>query len=165
MGFSLTITHIIMVIGAVILASAFVACALYTGNVVQNEFTQGVSDAKKTVDTQIDIVYATANTTGAPVFAIYAKNTGKLPLNDFTYLDIYVGTYGQAQLYSYNAAASLESGRFSVTDANGNGIWEPRETATIYAYPTGTIDNAMLEAKIVPSRGIGSDYLFSAPTT
>lgn len=165
MGFSLTITHIIMVIGAVVLASAFVACALYTGNTVQNEFTQSVSDAKTTVDTQIDIVYATANTTASPVYAIYAKNTGKLPISDFTFVDVYVGTYGEAQLYTYSASASSGSGKFSVTDANGDGIWEPRETATIYAYPTGTIDDATLEAKIVPSRGIGSDYLFSAPST
>jgi archaellum component FlaG (FlaF/FlaG flagellin family) len=165
MGFSLTITHIIMVIGAVVLASAFVACAIYTGNVVQNEFNQGVSDAKTTIDTQVDIVYATANTTGSPVYAIYAKNTGKLPLSDFTFLDVYVGTYGQAQLYSFDAAASTGSGKFTITDANGNGIWEPRETATIYVYPTGAIEGAMLEAKIVPSRGIGSDYLFSAPAS
>jgi len=165
MGFSLTITHIIMVIGAVILASAFVACALYTGNVVQNEFTQGVKDAKTTVDTQTDIVYATANTTGSPMYVIYAKNTGKLPLSDYTFLDVYVGTYGQAQLYSYDAAASAASGKFSLTDANGNGIWEPRETATLYVYPTGAIEGSMLEAKIVPSQGIGSDYLFSAPSS
>jgi archaellum component FlaF (FlaF/FlaG flagellin family) len=163
MGFSLTITHIIMVIASVILASAFVACALYTGNIVQNEFTQGVSDAKSTIDTQLDIVYATANTTGNPVFVLYAKNTGKLPLNDFTYFDVYVGKYGQAQLYSYDQTAGMGSGKFSVVDANGNGVWEPRETATIYAYPTSAVDGAMLEARIVPSKGIGSEYLFSAP--
>jgi archaellum component FlaG (FlaF/FlaG flagellin family) len=161
MGFSVTITHIIMVIASVVLASAFVACALYTGNIVQNEFTQGVSDAKNTVDTQVDIVYATANTTGSPVFVVYAKNTGKLPISDFTFLDIYVGKYGEAQLYSYSASASTGSGNFGITDANGNGIWEPRETATIYAYPTGAVNGQMLEAKIVPSKGIGSDYLFS----
>lgn len=165
MGFSLTITHIIMVIGAVVLASAFVASALYTGNVVQSEFNQGVSDTKTTVDTQIDIVYATANTTGSPVFVIYAKNTGKLPLSDFTYLDIYVGAYGEAKLYSYSASASAGSGKFTITDANGDGVWEARETATIYVYPTGAIENTLLEAKLVPSKGIGSDFLFSAPTT
>ena len=165
MGFSVTITHMIIVIASVIVASSFVACALYTGNIVQSEFTQGVSDAKSMIDTQIDIVYATANTTGSPVYAIYAKNTGKLPVTDFTFLDVYVGNYGAAQLYSYDVTADAGSGKFNVTDANGNGIWEPRETATIYAYPTGSIGNAVLEAKIVPSKGIGSDYLFSAPTT
>jgi len=165
MGFSLTITHMIIVIASVVLASTFVAAAFYTGNIVQSEFSQGVSDAKSTIDTQLDIVYATANTTGSSVYAIYAKNTGKLPVTDYTYLDVYVGKYGQAQLYSYDASASAGSGKFSVTDANGNGEWEPRETATIYAYPTGSIDGDVLEAKIVPSTGIGSDYLFSAPTT
>ena len=165
MGFSLTITHMIIVIASVVLASAFVAAAFYTGNVVQSEFSQGVSDAKSTIDTQIDIVYATANTTGSPVYAIYAKNTGKLPVSDYTFLDIYVGKYGQALLYNYDVSASAGSGKFSVADANGNGILEPRETATNYAYPTGSIDGDVLEAKIVPSTGIGSDYLFSAPTT
>jgi archaellum component FlaG (FlaF/FlaG flagellin family) len=165
MGFSLTITHIIMVIGAVVLASAFVACAMYTGNVVQSEFSQGVKEAKNTIDTQIDIVYATANTTGDQVYAIYVKNTGKLPLSDFTYLDVYVGAYGEANLFSYSASASSGSGKFSISDANGDGVWEPRETATIYAYPTGAIQNALLEAKIVPSSGMGSEYLFSAPGT
>ncbi|MCW3984328.1 MAG: flagellin [Candidatus Bathyarchaeota archaeon] len=165
MGFSLTITHIIVVIASVILASAFVACALYTGNVVQNEFTQAVSDAKSTISTQVEIVYATANQTGTPVFAIYAKNVGKLSINDFTFLDVYVGNYGSAQLYNYDATAAGGSGKFTITDANGNGVWEPRETATILAYPTGAIDGSVLEAKIVPSKGIGSDYLFSAPAS
>jgi archaellum component FlaG (FlaF/FlaG flagellin family) len=155
----------IIVIASVIVASSFVACALYTGNIVQSEFTQGVSDAKNMIDTQLDIVYATANTTGTPVYAIYAKNTGKLPVTDFTFLDVYVGNYGAAKLYSYDITADAGSGKFNVTDANGNGIWEPRETATIYAYPTDSIGNSVLEAKIVPSKGIGSDYLFSAPTT
>jgi archaellin len=164
MGFSVTITHIIMVIASVVLASAFVACAFYTGNVVQNEFNQGVSDAKTTIDTQVDIVYATANTSEPYAYVIYAKNTGKLPISDFTFLDVYAGDYGKAQLYTYSATASAGSGTFRVVDANGNGVWEPRETATIYAYPTGSIDNTVLEARIVPSKGVGSDYQFSAPT-
>jgi len=163
MGFSVTLTHIIMVIASVILASTFTACAFYAGNVVQNELNQGVSNVKSTVDIQLDIVYATVNTTSPPNFVIYAKNTGNLPINDFTYLDIYAGTYGNAQLYTYDLTANAGSGKFTIIDSNGNGIWEPRETATIYVYPTGEINGTIFEAKIVPSQGIGSDYLFSAP--
>ena len=163
MGFSVTLTHIIMVIASVILASTFTACAFYTGNVAQNELTQGVSDAKNTMDTRLDIVYATSNTTTPSYFVIYAKNTGKLPVNDFTYLDIYVGKYGEAQFCSYDPAASEGSGKFNITDTNGDGTWDPRETATIYAYPTNAVNGTILEARIVPSKGIGSDYLFSAP--
>jgi archaellum component FlaG (FlaF/FlaG flagellin family) len=165
MGFSVTITHIIMVIAAVVLASSFVACAFYTGNVVQNEFNQGVTDAKTTIDTQLDIVYATANTTAPSVCVIYAKNTGNLPISDYTFLDVFVGEYGKAQLYSYNPTATTGSEKFTVTDANGDGTWEPRETATIYAYPSGTMAGSVLEAKIVPSKGVGSDFLFSAPAS
>jgi archaellum component FlaF (FlaF/FlaG flagellin family) len=163
MGFSVTITHIIMVIGAVVLASAFTACAFYTGNVVQSEFNQGISDVKRTVDIQLDIVYATSNTSTSD-FVVYAKNTGKLLVTDYTYLDVYVGTYGEAQFCSYDQAATSGSGKFKIVDANGDGRWDPRETATIYAYPAKTVDNTVLEAKIVPSTGIGDDYLFSSPT-
>jgi archaellin len=163
MGFSLTITHIIMVIAAVVLASAFVASALYTSSMVQSEFTQGVNEATTTIGTQIEIVYATTNTTGNTVFVLYAKNTGKFPINDFTHIDVYAGEYGKAQLYSYNQSAGIGSGEFTITDTNGNSVWEPRETATIHIYPSGAFENTLLEARIIPSKGIGSTYLFSAP--
>lgn len=163
MGFSVTITHIIMVIAAVVLASSFTACAFYTGNVVQNEFSQGISDVKNKIDTQLDIVYATANSSSSD-FVIYAKNTGKLPVTDFTYLDIYVGTYGEAQFCTYDQSATSGSGHFKIIDSNADGTWDPRETATIYAYPADSVDGSVLEAKLVPSTGIGSDYLFSSPT-
>ncbi len=166
MGFSVTLSHIIMVIASVCLASAFSAYAFYTGNVVQNELMQNISDAKRMANLQLEIVYATVDNSTSPAhFAIYAKNVGNLPLKDFAYLDIYVGEYYQAQLYSYNITADVGSGQFNLTDANGNGIWEPRETATIRAYPTSAIDCTIFEAKIVPFKGIGSSYLFPAPAS
>jgi archaellum component FlaG (FlaF/FlaG flagellin family) len=165
MGFSVTLSHVIMVIASVCLASTFAAYAFYTGNVVQNELSQNVSNTKNMINLQLDIVYATVdNSTSPSHFVIYAKNVGNLPLSDFTFLDVYVGEYSRAQLYTYNLTADAGSGQFNLTDANGDGIWEPRETATIRAYPTSTIDSTIFEAQIVPVRGIGSNYLFSAPT-
>ncbi len=163
MGFSVTITHIIMVIGAVILASAFVACAFYTGNIVQNEVTQEANNAKNNVDTQVQVIYATANTS-QPVFVVYAKNTGSLPITDYADMDVYVGNYGSAQLYNYASNALAGSGKFYIVDTNGNGVWEPRETAIIYAYPTEAINGTTFEVKVVPANGIGNDYLFSTLT-
>ncbi len=166
MGFSVTLSHIIMVIASVSLASAFCAYAYYTGNVVQSELMQTVSDAKRMTNTQLEIVYATVDNSTSPAhFAIYAKNVGDLPVKDFEYLDLYVGEYCQAQLYSYNLTADAGSGKFNLTDASGDGVWDPRETATIRAYPTGTIDYTVFEARIVPFQGIGSNYLFPAPAT
>jgi archaellum component FlaG (FlaF/FlaG flagellin family) len=166
MGFSVTLTHIIMVIASVCLASAFSAYAFYTGNVVQNELMQNVGDAKRMTSVQLDIVYATVdNSTGSAHFVIYAKNVGNLPFSEFEYLDVYVGEYSQAQLYTYSVAADVGSGKFNITDANSNGVWEPRETATIWVYPTDTINGITFEARLVPSRGIGSSYLFPAPAS
>jgi len=165
MGFSVTLSHMIMVIASVTLASAFCAYAFYTGNVVQNELTQSISDAKSTTSLQLEIVYATVdNSTNPAHFVVYAKNVGNLPLNEFTYLDVYAGEYNRAQLYTYNMTANSGSGKFNLTDANGDGVWEPRETATLRVYPTSTITGSIFEAKIVPSKGIGSSYPFSAPT-
>jgi len=166
MGFSVTLSHIIMVIASVALASVFSAYAFYTGNSVQNQLMQNVNDAKRMANLQLEIVYATVdNSTGPPHFVIYVKNVGSLSLNNFTYLDIYVGKYGRAHLYTYNSSAIAGSGQFNLTDANGDGVWDPRETATIRAYPSqvSETEGATFEAKIVPFKGIGSSYLFSAP--
>lgn len=166
MGFSVTLSHAIMVIASVSLASAFSAYAFYTGNSVQNELMQNVNDSKRRGNLQLEIVYATLdNSTGSPHFAIYVKNVGSLPLNNFTYLDVYVGEYGEAKLYTYSSTASAGSGKFNLTDANGDEGWEPRETATIRAYPSSSseTEGATFEAKIVPFRGTGSSYLFPAP--
>jgi archaellum component FlaG (FlaF/FlaG flagellin family) len=159
MGFSVTLSHIIMVIASVCLASVFSTYAIYTGNLVHNELAQNVNDYKRIINLELKIVYATIDNSTAPShFVIYAKNVGYLPLSDFTSLDVYVGEYGKAQLYTYNSIAT--AGQFNLTDADGDGVWEPRETVTIRAYPSSEVDAAIYEAKIVPSKGIGSSYLF-----
>jgi hypothetical protein len=153
-----------MVIASITLASIFSAYAFYMGNNVQNEFMQNVNDAKRKFNLQLEVVYATIdNSTDPPHFVVYVKNIGYLPLNDFTYLDVYAGSYGKAQLYTYNLNAQVGSGQFNLTDANENGVWEPRETATIRVYPKSTMEDVMFEVKIVPSGGIGSSYFFSSP--
>jgi len=164
MGFSVTLSHIIMVIASVCLASLFSAYAFYTGNLVQNELAQNINNYKITVNIRLEIVYATINdTTTPPHFVIYAKNTGNLPFSDFTSLDVYVGEYGKAQLYTYSKTASLGGGNFNISTADGDNVWEPRETAVIKVYPTGSVEGVVFEAKLVPSKGIGSSYIFPAP--
>jgi hypothetical protein len=164
MGFSVTLSHIIMVIASVCLASVFSTYAIYTGGIVQSELTQNVNDYKRIINLQLEIVYATIdNSTDPQHFVIYAKNVGYLPLSDFKFLDVYVGRYGEAQLFTYDPNAGEGSGRFNISDADGDGIWELRETVTIRAYPSSSIEGTIFEAKIVPSKGIGSSYLFPAP--
>ena len=164
MGFSLTLSHIIILIGSVVLASTFSAYTIYTSSNVQSVLLQSTSDMKMRMAIQIEIVYATVdNSTSPPHFVIYAKNVGWASIKDFTHMDVYISNYGQACLFVYNSTASAGSGQFNVEDANRNGIWEPKETACIRAYPENWTDGVVFEAKIVPLTGTGSEYIFSAP--
>ena len=165
MGFSLTITEAIMVIASVLLASGFAAYAIYAGSSLQSNIMQNLDNAKKSMDTRLDIVYAVVNQTSgpSPLFTIYVKNGGSLPITDFELITVYVGGYGQAMLYSYNSSATTGSGQFNMTDADGNGIVQAGEAATIQVYNSTNVSGNLYEAKVVPYRGISSSYLFSTP--
>jgi archaellum component FlaF (FlaF/FlaG flagellin family) len=164
MGFSVTLAHIIMVIGSVILASAFSAYSFYVSGIVQNSMMQDARDTASQTSLQLEIVYATLDNSTTPTsFAIYAKNIGYTSLNNYTYLDIYAGEYGRAVLYTYSQRAQNGSGTFSLKDANNNTVWEPMETAAIKAYPQHELHGVMYEVRVVPFHGIGSTYTFPAP--
>ena len=164
MGFSVTLSHILMVIGSVVLASGLSVYVLYTGQSLQSNILQNVSDIRRQMSLQVQIVYATIDNSTTPShFVVYVKNIGWIMMNNFTYLDVYVGEYGKAMLYTYSTTASNGTGTFNLTDANGDSIWEPRETAVIRAYPTSDVEGVMFEAKVVPFRGLASSYLFPSP--
>jgi flagellar protein FlaG len=165
MGFSLTITEAIMVIASVVMASGFAAYAIYAGTSLQSNIMQNLDAAKKNMNTQLDIVYAVVNQTSdpSPLFTVYVKNTGSLPISDFELISVYVGGYGQAMLYSYNASATTGSGLFNMTDANGNGVVQVGEAAIIQVYNATNVFGNLYEAKVVPYRGIPSSYMFSPP--
>jgi flagellar protein FlaG len=165
MGFSLTITEAIMVIASVVMASGFAAYAIYAGTSLQSNIMQNLDAAKKNMNTQLDIVYAVVNQTSdpSPLFTVYVKNTGSLPISDFELISVYVGGYGQAMLYSYNASATTGSGLFNMTDANGNGVVQVGEAAIIQVYNATNVLGNLYEAKVVPYRGIPSSYMFSPP--
>jgi len=165
MGFSITIVEAIMVIASVVLASGFAAYAIYAGTSLQSNIMQNLDDATKSMDTRLDIVYALVNqtTNPSPLFTIYVKNTGSLPISDFGLISVYVGAYGQAMPYSYNANATTGSGFFNMTDANGNGVVQVGEAAIIQVYNATSVPGNLYEAKIVPYSGISSSYMFSSP--
>ncbi len=165
MGFSLTITEAIMVIASVVLASGFASYAIYAGTSLQSNILQNLDSVKRNIQTRIDIVYAFVNQTTdpSPLFVIYVKNTGTLPVSDFDLISVYVGAYGQATLYSYNSSASTGSGQFTLTDADGNDVCDVGEAATMQVFNATSVTANLYEAKIVPYRGISNSYLFSPP--
>ena len=165
MGFSLTITEAIMVIASIVLASGFASYAMYAGTSLQSNILQNLDSVKRNIQTRIDMVYAFVNQTTdpSPLFVIYVKNTGTLPVSDFDLISIYVGAYGQATLYSYNSSAGTGSGQFTFTDADSNDVCDVGEAATIQVFNATSVTASLYEAKIVPYRGIPSSYLFSPP--
>ena len=165
MGFSLIVCEAILVIASVVVASGFAAYAIYAGTSLQSNMMQSLNDAKASMDTRLDIVYAFVNQTAnpSPLFTIYVKNSGSIPISNFALISVYVGTYGQAMVYSYNSSASTGSGKFNMTDANGNGVVEIGEAAIIQAYNATDVSGSLYEAKVVPYRGIPSSYMFSPP--
>ncbi|MCS7120356.1 MAG: hypothetical protein RMJ07_01630 [Nitrososphaerota archaeon] len=161
MGFSTTLTEVIILIASIVLASGTAAYAIYAGVSLQSNIVQNLDTFKRNIHTRVDVGYAAIDTSTSPAhFVIYVKNTGTLPITDYSSLDVYVGTYGRALLYSYSASAEPGSGRFSLSDVDGDGVWEPYETATIRAYPTAEPTGSVYEVKIIPYRGIPSTYIF-----
>jgi archaellum component FlaF (FlaF/FlaG flagellin family) len=164
MGFSVTLAHVIMVIGSVILASAFSAYSFYTSSVIQNSMMQDARDTASQTSLQLQIVYATLDNSTTPAsFVVYVKNIGWTAMDNYTYLDVYAGEYGREVLYTYDKNAHPDSGTFSLKDANNNNVWEPMETAVIRAYPQSNPTGTMYEVRVDPFHGIGSTYLFPAP--
>ena len=164
MGFSITVSEAIILIASIVMASGFSSYAIYAGSSLQSNIMQNLDTVKRNMHTRMDIVYATINETTDPMhFVIYVKNTGALSIYDFNLLDVYVGPYGQAMLYFYNASADVGSGQFKLIDADRDGICEVGEAAAIQAFSKSNSTSSLYEAKVVPYRGISSGYLFSPP--
>jgi len=163
-GFSITLSEIIILISSVILASSFSAYAIYSGTTLQSSIMRSLSDAKSAFEIRVTIAYATVNdTTNPPHFIIYAKNTGIIPITNFGLIDIYFGEYGKASLYTYDPDANVGSGRFSLEDSDGDGVWEIAETATIRVYPKSELSASLYEVKISLYRGLSDSYVFAPP--
>ena len=113
MGFSATINEAIILIASIVLASGFSAYAIYAGSSLQSNVLQNLDAFKRNVHIHAEIGYATINDSATPkFFVIYVKNTGTLPITDFSTIDVYAGEYGKATLYPYNEDATLGSGEF-----------------------------------------------------
>jgi len=161
LGLSVTLSEIVILTAALILASSFSAYAIYAGNLLQNNIAQAINDARQQMNVRVEIAYATICGDGNKHFVIYAKNIGTLPISTFDSIDLYVGEYLKAELYRYNSSGG--TGFFNLTDSDDDGVWEPGETAILRVYNGTSIEASLYEVKIYISNGIGDDYLFPPP--
>jgi len=159
---SVTISEVIILIAATLLASSFATYLIFYSNILQSSVTISIDAANQRMNVRVEIVYATINET-EKCYVIYAKNVGYIPIHNSTYnsIDLYVGPYRRATLYRYNASGG--AGYFTIEDSDGDGVWEVGETAVLKAEYSSLTEEPLYEAKIYISNGVGDSYLFTPP--
>jgi flagellar protein FlaG len=158
MGVSTTLTHAILTIAAVIMASLFVIGIIGQLNTVMNTINIAIKTRSDTYRTSISIIYAYYDDTNNKIY-IYIKNTGEIPYSGLNKsIDIFIVDANNVVDY-YNLHSELLVGNATLTeyDAQDN-ILKPRETAEIilsakkiYAKP--------LEIKLTFSNGYTASYV------
>ncbi|MBC7112726.1 MAG: hypothetical protein H5T34_01670 [Candidatus Methanomethyliales bacterium] len=155
-----TVSETILVLASIILASGLAAYGTYMAGTLKSDISQTMSDVRRASDLRVEVVYASVN---GSTFVIYAKNIGHLPITDYTLIDVYVGPYRSARLYTYESSSPPSTGHFTISDVDGDGLWEPQETAEITVCPASIPSASVYEVLVKPSGGTGSHYLFPSP--
>lgn len=161
---SSTISEMIILMAASLLAGSFSAYAIFYGNIIQNNVASSIDSVRQQMNVRVKIVYASVNES-ENCFIIYVKNVGYLPISSssFPYIDLYVGPYGRALLYRYDPAPA-SAGYFLVLDADGDGAWEVGETAIFKAFYGDGVFNGnepLYEVKVYLRNGVGDSFFFS----
>lgn len=160
MGFSTTYTELIILMASIILATSISTYMIYMGNNIQTNIMQITQEAIKSLNTRVEIVYATIINGTEKGYIIYAKNIGLTTIHQYSEIDLYIGAYGQAKYYKYSQTPRENT--FTIVDSDGDGAWEPWETAIITVY-TNKIATGIIEVKIKPLNGPITTYIFTPP--
>jgi archaellum component FlaG (FlaF/FlaG flagellin family) len=160
MGFSTTYTELIILMASIILATSASTYILYMGSSMQSSIMQLTQEANRALNTRIEIVYATIMNGSQTGYKIYVKNVGSTTITSYRDIDVYIGPYGQASYYKYNSTPTQNA--FTITDADGDGAWEPWETAEITVY-TQPATQGVIEVRVKPPQGPTATYLFTPP--
>lgn len=150
MGESTTITHAILTIVAVLMASLFAAAVLSQLNNVINSLSATIKNKSDTYRMSIIIIYALYDKNTNSLY-IYLKNTGEVPYSDLDNIDVFVKDYtGRVDYYKSSQATKQEYG-------NVNNILEKGETMLLNI-TTVTTYTPPLEVKVVFSNGYSVTY-------
>jgi flagellar protein FlaG len=155
MGESTTITHAILTIVAVLMASVFAAAVLSQLNNVINYLSITIKNRSDTYRMSMTIVHALYDA-GTNTVYIYLKNTGEVPYNDLANIDVFVRDYaGKVDYYKTNST-KVEIVEYGVV----NGVLEKGETVLL-KITASTAYTTPLEVKVVLSNGYSAMYIIS----
>ncbi len=160
MGVSTTITHAILTIAAVIMASLFVVGVISQLNTVMNTINIAIKTRSDTYRTSISIIYAYYDDSQNKIY-IYIKNTGEIPYSDLNKsMDIFIVDANNTVDY-YNLYSELQAGNANLTEYDKqDNILKPRETAEIVLLARKTYAKP-IEIRITFSNGYTASYVTS----
>ncbi len=158
MGASTTITHAILMIAAVIIASIFAFTVILKTSTLTSSISQIIFSEQSAFKTQLtitDIEYSSSK----GCFEIYVKNTGYSDITEdlIEKMDVYLGGEGDGlDLYVYSSTPTLGQWNYTETLYNDNS-WNVGETIIIHAYNSTEI-KPPYHVKIVLPNGVGTEY-------
>jgi len=158
MGVSTTITHAILTIAAIIMASLFVVGVISQLNTVLNTINIVIKTRSDTYRTSISIIYAYYDSNQGKIY-IYIKNTGELSYSELNKsIDIFIIDANNVVNY-YNLYQELQSGGATIIEyGEKDNILKPRETAEIILLAKRTYTKP-IEIKITLSNGYTTSYV------
>jgi Archaebacterial flagellin. len=155
MGESTTITHAILTIVAVLMASVFAAAVLSQLNNVINYLSITIKNRSDTYRMSITIVHALYDTGNKTIY-IYLKNTGEAPYSDLANIDVFVKDYTGKVDYYRTGSTEVEIVEYGAV----GDVLEKGETVLI-KITASTAYTTPLEVKVVLSNGFSVMYTIS----
>lgn len=163
MGESTVITHALLTIVAVTMASTLAGVVIFSLSDLGNSVSGLVRMGAERVKTEVLIAYISLDASNTPyTYDIYVKNVGSSRIADIGLMDVFLGSYGSALDY-YQYSPQGGSGTWNYTEVgDGDDVWDPGETLIIHVY-TDTIYQSPVEAVIVTPQGVRASTVQPIP--
>ncbi|MGB9827578.1 MAG: flagellin [Thermosphaera sp.] len=152
MGESTTITHAILTIVAVLMASLFAAVVIGQINTVLNVISNSIKSKSDSYRLSVTIIHGSLDRQASTLY-LYAKNTGDVVYSDLGNIDFIVTDYSGKTFYFSTRGGTVEVVEYGMQ----NGVFEKGETVLFQITLPGSY-TPPLEVKMVLSNGYSTVY-------
>jgi len=156
MGESATITHAILTIAAVLMASLFASVVIGQLNTLFNTISISIRSRYESYRLSVSIIHATIDKESSIIY-IYVKNTGDVAYSDLNNIDVIITDYNGKTMY-YSTRLDSQHRVNYIEYGSQPGVLERGETVllTIQLIESYTLP---LEIKLVLSNGYSTTYV------
>ncbi len=160
MGASLVVTHAILTIASVIMASILAAVTLHKVSELCNVVSQVGKQESLRFLRSIKVVYAAViNNSNVANAVVYVKNVGNVPIEieELKDADVYFGRYGHANYYLWGGGPV----GWDFEEFDNDQLWRPGETIKINVYSEEAYIRAVYYFKIVLIDGTSAEEVIA----